>query len=31
MDHKLDPTKLFFEKYNYDIWFENEESTDKIY
>ena len=25
---KYDPTNLFLETYNYDIWFENEDSTD---
>ena len=29
MKHKTDLSKLFFETYNYDIWFENEESTDR--
>ena len=27
--HKYDPTNLFLETYNYDVWFKNEESTDK--
>ena len=26
---KHDPTNLFFETYNYDLWFENEESANK--
>ena len=26
--NKYDPTNLFFENYDYDIWFENEESAD---
>ena len=29
MEHKYDPAKLFLEKYNYEVWFENKEFTDK--
>ena len=29
MKHKYDPIKLFLETCNYDVWFENEKSTDK--
>ena len=29
MEPKYGPKKLFLKKYNYDNWFENEESTDK--
>ena len=28
IEHKYDPANLFLETYNYDVWFENEESTD---
>ena len=30
MEHKYDFTNLFLETCNYDLWFENEESTDTI-
>ena len=26
---KYDPTNLFLKTYNYELWFENEESTDR--
>ena len=29
MGNKYDPIYLFLETYNYDVWLENEESTDK--
>ena len=29
MDPKYDPESLFLKTYNFDSWFENEESTDK--
>ena len=29
MEHKYKPEKLFLKAYNYDVGFENEESTDK--
>ena len=29
MKPKYDPKKLFLKAYNYDVWFENEESIDK--
>ena len=29
MEPKYDPDNLFLKTYNYDEWFENEESTDK--
>ena len=29
MEHKYDPAKIFLEKYNYGVWFENKEFTDK--
>ena len=28
MKHKYEPKKLFLETYNYDVWFENQESSD---
>ena len=28
IESKYDPKKLFLKKYNYDNWFENQESTD---
>ena len=28
MGNKYDPINLFLETYNYNVWFENEESTD---
>ena len=28
LSNKYDPITLFIETYNYDVWFENEESTD---
>ena len=30
IDSKYDPDKLSLEAYNYDIWFENEETNDTI-
>ena len=30
LDNKYDPTDLFHETYDYDIWFENEELADAI-
>ena len=29
MERKYKPKNLFFKAYNYDLWLENEESTDK--
>ena len=29
MEHKYDPDKLFLQTCNYDVWFKNEESSDK--
>ena len=29
LGNKYDPTNLFLETYNYDVWFENKESTDE--
>ena len=29
MQPKYDPDNLFFNAYNYDVWFENYELTDK--
>ena len=29
MQYKYDPTKLFLKTYNYDVWFENEQLTDR--
>ena len=28
MDNKYDPINSFLEAYNYDVWFESEESSD---
>ena len=30
LGNKYDPINLFLETYNYDVWFENEKSTNKL-